>query len=232
MGILHAQRPGNSLFNEFSQTLTGDNFHQVAENIGVITINKPFPRLSIKRQFDQFFDHLAYGHIFIGQIPAMNPSLKIFIAGRAIAIGNTGGVSQEIADGDRPSGGNKAVAFNLPILSLYGHISFLKFGNVAAHRIIKEKPSFLHQHHDGHRSDRFRLRGNAEDSVNGHGIWFIQTKLPQAPFIGNPSVPGHQDYHPGRALLVAVALHHPTQAFQPVLGQTNCLWTGPWYIIS
>jgi hypothetical protein len=214
MGILHPQRPGNSFFNKFSQTLAGNNFHHVAENISVIAINKPLARLSIERQFDQSFDHFTDGHIFIGQIPAVNSSLKIFVAGRAIAIRNTGGVGQEIANSNRPPGGNPAVAFNLPALSLYRHISFLKLGNIAAHRIIKEKPAFLHQHHDGHRSHRFRLRGNTENSVNRHRLRFIQPKLPHPALIGNPSVAGYQEHHSGRTLPVAVVLHHPRQAFE------------------
>ena len=81
-----------------------------------------------------------------------------------MVVSNARGVPQQIVDRHRPDQRHQlelAVVLNTDLL-------FGKLGYVFRHRIVQQEMTFLKQHHDPDRYDRFGHREDAEDAVERH----------------------------------------------------------------
>ena len=133
------------------------------------------------------------------------------------AVGEPGGVGQQIADQDRAGRWAK--------FAIVVHLDVGERGDDAGERIVQGEAALLDEDHRGDARDRLGHRVDAEDVVGFEGVL-----IPDAPAVGVPvhdlAAPGDQRHDARRAFVVDELPHGRADAREDLAGEAGLLGSG------
>ncbi len=165
--VLHAERACNARFDELVERHAGCFLDDTAENVGVVAVDELFPRLGDKGQSAEALHGDANRLVLVGGVPAVarrGPESFFAISGGdvwLIAVGDAGGVGQQVVNGDGAFGGGD-------ISVGVGDGGLFEGGDEVPDWFVEADFALLHENEDSRAGDGFRLRGDAEDGVRLH----------------------------------------------------------------
>ena len=206
-GVFHAERLEDPLLEEDIQGLATDDLDQPADDVGGNRIVPGLPRRELQRHAGQGGD--SFDQPLAVEVLA---ELQLAVGGINVAelleaVGQAGGVAQEVDDQHRPVGRLRLEGLHVAAVV---DPEVLPFGNVPGHRIVESGQALLDQHHEGDRGDRLGHRVDAEEVVA------LQLALPfavgeaQHGLIGQLAAPPDLDLGAGQLARVDVPLLEET----------------------
>ena len=208
---------------ELGQIDPGHHLHQPAEHVGRESIR---PALAGMEQQRQPADTSYCGGERLGPAEAAGDA-RDPVVGRqhlvtvAFAVGQPGGMSEEVAHRHRPLWLDqpKRAAIPYPLQ----HLGVRELRQVARHRMVQQNTPLLDQHHHGDAGDRLGHRGDAEQGVGRHRAALLAVRHPEGAQMGDLAAPGDQRRGSGHVAIVDVGTKEIVQPFQPPRAQSHRL---------
>ena len=165
VGVVHAERIEDAFLQELFERLAADFADEIADHVGGDGIIPGLAGREFQRNFRKVLDHrlqrsrlldLADLHLAIGGID---------VGSLLEAIGQTGGMPQQIHDQHRP---RRRPGQKCRRGAGLENAEVLPFRDVFVDRLVERDAAFLDQHHEGDAGDRLGHRIDAKNGVVLH----------------------------------------------------------------
>lgn len=172
VGVAHVERAGDAFLDELVEGFFGDDFDETAEDIGGVSILKLLAGVAMERKRGEAIDDLSEGFVFAEDVPVGEAGLFVGVVRETVAVGEAGGVAEEVADGDGALRffGDVFHALWGALRSGDGDDGVFEGGKVFGDGVVEAEFPFLVEHHHGDGGDGLGHRCDAEDGVGAHGL--------------------------------------------------------------
>ena len=170
--VTHPEGLGEALPQEAIERDPARALDDAPQHIGVVAVDPPLPGLCDEGEGAESIHRGADRLAFVGGVPPeaggrAEPGGAIALGDDRIgAVGDPGGVGEEIEDRDLPLGRGD----QRPGVTAGGDGGAREGGEPFRGRIAERDPALFDEHHDPSAHERLGLRGDAEDRVGGHRV--------------------------------------------------------------
>ena len=216
--VLQAQRPGDVRSDELVERHSRGLLDDAAENVGVVAVYETVAGLRDEGQRAEPFHAVADRLVLVREIKTITgcraEALGFIQRGdlRFGAIGNAGGVRQQILERDGALGGSDRQP--RAVLVLGSHRGLGEGRDPLAGLVVEGELAFFHQLQDGHAGERLGLRGDAELCVHGHLAAGLLVRPAHGALIDRLAIAQHQRDHARQLAIVHVLIEQRIDARQ------------------
>ena len=203
-GVAHAERLEHVLLEVGVELLARDDLDEMADHVGGHGVVPARARRELQRQRGERVDHVGervagLGAVAHGELPVR----RVDVGALHEAVGEAGGVAQQIADGHGPRGGHGGED---GVVASGEDAQILPRRDELVHRIVELKAPFFVEHHEPDARDGLRHRVDAPDRVGGDGPAALDLEVAERLTVDDLAAPGHQGQGAGELAGVDVAL--------------------------
>jgi hypothetical protein len=215
----HAERAEDPAREELVQTLPGDDLDDPAEHVGGDRVAPLAARLEQQRHRGELIaDSRQVSASRRAPLEAAGAVDRVHRVVAHEAVGETGGVRQQVPDPDRLGGRHGLVA---DVAAAGEHPDVAERRDVPVERVGQLESAFLVEHHRRDGSDRLGHGVDAPQAVRLNGQPRLDVALPVGGHVRELAVPGDRDEPAGQLLLVHVAGEVPVDAVQSLLIESD-----------
>ena len=222
-GVAHAERLEDALVEERGEGLAGDDLHQAAEHVGGDGVVPLIAGLGQEGKGGEAGDHLGERAVVGLEIDGAGAVQRVHQGGLHEAVGQAGGVGEEVTPGDGAPGGFQ---LQLQRVAADGHGHVRELGEEVADRVVELEQALLVEHHDGQARERLGHGVDADNGVRRHGRAGGEVGQPGGALVGDPAAAGQGDGQASELPIGDEAVHPGVHAGKLAGGQADILRAG------